>query len=255
MILPSSFMKRVIVWKASIHHYRSGPHWQLDIWYLIKGWNWFEPCFLLFAAPGLHLDNAPSFQSQPNTTAAVFTDSCTFNPRREEAGLIKESSCCCDQRRRTADSWTLTVQDSEPLTHRSAASGSEVEAGQLKVQPACFRLYQLFCRSNPPTLQHPPPATDPLQGTEEGKGQTNRDMSPVIKPRGWTRHMLGPFWGRGWNTVTSDLDVASRCQVSQSQTVSWFSETTEAQLGSQYFSKALMPPLIFCFGSWWETDI
>lgn len=106
------------------------------------------------------------------------------------------------------------------------------------VQPTCFCRYQLFYRSNPPTLQHPPPATDPLQGTEEGKGQTNRDMSPMIKPHGWTRQMLGQgFWGRGWNTVTSDLDVVLRCQVSQSQTVSWFRETTEAQLGS----KSLFP--------------
>lgn len=92
--------------------------------------------------------------------------SFTLNPSTAEAGLIKDSEPLHVGQRRRRVNW--------------------------RSEPACFRLHQLFCRSDPPAPRHPPPATDPPQGTEEGKGQTNRDMSPVIKPRGWTGHMLGP---------------------------------------------------------------
>ncbi len=161
-----------------------------------------------------------SYESKPNPAAAVFTDLCTFNRRTKGAGLIRESSCCCEEMRwKPADYWTSAKKD----THKHSKWGRGSTRSDWRAKLCVFLCISSFTDYPPAprTLRHPLPATDPLQGAEERKGQTNRDMSPWIKPRGWMRQMLGQgFQGQGWNTVTSDLDVASCCQVSQSQTVS-----------------------------------
>lgn len=152
---------------------------------------------------------------------------CTFKQRTEGAGLIRETSCCCCGRLRWKPAGLLNLHSAGCRITRNAASGSEVQAGRLKVHASRFHLYQLFCRSNPPGRLLP--ATDPLQGAAERKGQTDREMSATMKPRCWTRQMLGQgILGWGWNTVTSDLGVLTTCQVSQSRTVSRSRGTTDA---------------------------
>lgn len=82
-------------------------------------------------------------------------------------------------------------------------------------------------RISPFTDQHPHPATPTAchwsstgSRGEEGTNKQGYVTGDKATLAGRGRCSDRGFGGRGWNTVTSDLDVVSRCQVSQSHTVS-----------------------------------
>lgn len=86
--VPPSFLKErdvLINPPGGIHHTGSGAHWQLDIWYLIKGQDWFELCFFLaltFTQTKTHVSLTSGFLSGHNP------------PPKKKVGIKNHGSSC-----------------------------------------------------------------------------------------------------------------------------------------------------------------
>lgn len=190
----------------SVYHIRSGPRWQLDIWDLIKGQNWLDPCFLLFAAPGPDLQSDKLTFSRPlvflsNSATAVFTDLCTFNKRTEGAGLIRETSC-----RRGRKMWKtcrlLNLDTARRMhEHSNWVRGSSRSTGG---PSSTYSSVSALLQVNPPSCL---PRHSTGNRREEGTNKPGYVTNDKATGPDETDARAGVFGGRGRNSVTSDLGV------------------------------------------------